>query len=212
MKFVLLVLLTQFLFVSVSQADQRAEFMISVNKQKALHGDAQSQYSMGMFTRGTESRKWYKKAAEQKHVDAMHSLARTFHKISNGISAKDLNMYEAEKWHRKAAERGHLKSMKDLGVLLFYGLKSDPYERYLFTERSHSEHVEAVRWFRKVIENKSVKNYIKSESMYYLARAYYSGLGVRLDKSKALYWYGLACDFGESSACSQYAEMKKNGY
>lgn len=170
-----------------------------------------AQYSMGIFTMGLESRNWFEKAANQGHIDSMYYLARTYHIAGSGITQKDFNYYEAEKWHRKASEYGHTGSMKDLGVLLFYGFKSG-YDALLFVQTSQYEHVEAAKWFKKVIEDKDTKDYIKAEAMYYLARSYDEGLGVRLNKIEALHWYGLSCDLGYSSSCSIYADMKKKGY
>ena len=41
---------------------------------------------------------------------------------------------------------------------------------------------------------------------------YDSGKGVREDKSKAKYYYSLACENGEQTGCDNYRKLREQGY
>ncbi|WP_293731417.1 SEL1-like repeat protein [uncultured Actinobacillus sp.] len=41
---------------------------------------------------------------------------------------------------------------------------------------------------------------------------YYNGQGVRQDKSKAKYYWGLACDNGDQMGCDNYRKLSEQGY
>ena len=112
-------------------------------KAKAEKGDAEAQcnlaqcydggISVGITNDFHEAVKWYRKAADQGHVDAQYNLG-IYHAIGIGI-AKD--SAEAAKWFRRAAEQGHVDSQYHLGVFFNEGtgLPKDP--------------IEATKWFRK---------------------------------------------------------------
>ena len=68
--------------------------------------DAEEQYCMGLELYGkddAQAARWFRKAAEQGHVDAQYMLGDCYC-YGKGVP---LDEDEAEKWFRKAAEQGH---------------------------------------------------------------------------------------------------------
>lgn len=78
----------------------------------AEHGDLEAQFQVGLlFEKGeqvsrdyAEAEKWYRKAAEQGHPDAMLYLAMLYFN-GNDIINKDFK--EVEKWYRRSALKGY---------------------------------------------------------------------------------------------------------
>jgi TPR repeat protein len=61
-----------------------------------------------------EAYKWFRKAAEQGHVDAQHALGWIYAWPSrSGVPMDDV---EALKWFGKAAEQGHVRAQYDVSV------------------------------------------------------------------------------------------------
>ena len=61
---------------------------------------------------------WYRRAAEQGHVQAQFSLGLM---LANGRDGVPSDAGEAAMWYRKAAEQGHVKAQFNLGLLYEYG-------------------------------------------------------------------------------------------
>ena len=94
---------------------------------KAQNGDAEAQYRLGGFyqyglggfeNNEEEAVKWYMKAAEQGHADALCCIG---HCYRDGIFFKE-NKEEAMKWYLKAAEKGDAGAQYVLGDTYFLGL------------------------------------------------------------------------------------------
>ena len=76
--------------------------------------------------------KWWQKAAEQGHAEALFVLGNEAYKCGGTVSdCVDLPDFlarvhpeytEASKWYRLAAERGHLKAQIKIGAMYFEGL------------------------------------------------------------------------------------------
>ncbi|KEZ23783.1 putative beta-lactamase hcpD precursor [Glaesserella parasuis] len=49
-------------------------------------------------------------------------------------------------------------------------------------------------------------------AQFNLGVMYGNGQGVRQDKSKAKYYFGLACDNGEQMECDNYRKLSEQGY
>ncbi|MBQ7155640.1 MAG: sel1 repeat family protein [Synergistaceae bacterium] len=67
--------------------------------------------------------KWFTKAAENGHVEAMYRLAEIY-------CAENPEHYEAERWYKNAAVRGHIPSQKALSAM--YKLYGDDYPAYMW--------------------------------------------------------------------------------
>ena len=86
-----------------------------------------------------EAVKWYQKAAEQGHVNAINRLKENFALLYNAQSGDAAAQYElgncysvgdggvkqddteAVKWYRKAAEQGHADAQHDLAIYYIAG-------------------------------------------------------------------------------------------
>lgn len=64
-----------------------------------------------------EAAKWYRRAAENGHVQAQYVLGKSYH-AGEGVPKDQV---EAFKWWRKAAEQGHATSLFNVGVMCFLG-------------------------------------------------------------------------------------------
>jgi uncharacterized protein len=64
-----------------------------------------------------EAARWFRKAAEQGHVDAQYNLGDAYY-YGQGVPQ---DYAEAAWWYRKAAEQGHASAQHDLGYLHYYG-------------------------------------------------------------------------------------------
>jgi TPR repeat protein len=65
----------------------------------------------------TEAAQWFRKAAEQGHVDAQSSLALMY---SAGLGVPH-DVIEAAKWYREAAERGDAEAQAAIPTLYYWG-------------------------------------------------------------------------------------------
>jgi localization factor PodJL len=91
-----------------------------------MHGFAPAQFRLAhMLDRGTgtavdveRAKVWYRRAAEQGHVNAMHNLAVLLARRDGGTP----DYATAATWFREAAERGLTDSQYNLGVLCEMGL------------------------------------------------------------------------------------------
>ena len=110
--------------------------------QKAIEGDAESQYELawmyqhgeGIIQDNGEAVKWYTKAAKQGHGKAQYSLARIY---EGGM----YNYEEAVKWYTKAAEQGDIRAQTSLAWMYDQG------------KGVAKDHKEAAKWFRRVANN-----------------------------------------------------------
>ena len=81
---------------------------------------------------------WYKKAAEQGHVEAQNSLGWSYQYSYFGV---DKDLVQAAYWYRKAAEQEHAIAQYNLGFCYKYGLGVD------------KDLVQAAYWYHKSAEN-----------------------------------------------------------
>lgn len=105
--------------------------------------DAGAQYQKGCAYRDgdgvrqdyTEAVRWFRKAAEQGHANAQHSLGFLYARVP---SAPDYA--QAAHWYRKAAEQGFAEAQCDLGWC------------YEFGQGVPQDYAQAVHWYRKAAE------------------------------------------------------------
>ena len=89
--------------------------------EKAISGDAESQYQLALCYRNgegveqsnEEAAKWYRFAAEQGDSIAQYNLGNCY---ENGEGVEQ-SYEEAEKWYRKAAEQGDSDAQEALTEL-----------------------------------------------------------------------------------------------
>ena len=100
----------------------------------------ENQYTMGCNAlrtlSGAGAAEWFRKAAEQGHMESQYNLGICYRDGIGGVREKTA---EAVKWFRKAAEQGHSESQYLLGTWLF--------EKSAFNDKD-----EAVKWLRKAAE------------------------------------------------------------
>lgn len=138
----------------IEQGDGCAKTRLAELSYAADKGDAIAQYEIGKLFMGSESVdsksllsatnpwlavKWFRKAAEQGHVDAQHEFAEL---CADGFFSDDDDICDAEaaKWYRKAAEQGHVDAQFKLGDCYSYG-------RGVTEDKS-----EAAKWYRRAAE------------------------------------------------------------
>ncbi|MGH7767195.1 MAG: tetratricopeptide repeat protein, partial [Candidatus Binatia bacterium] len=111
--------------------------------QLAKKGDAEAQHKLGLFyERGeqvprnyVEAAKWFRKAADQEHSEAMMSLGRQY---ENGYGAFERNYAEAAKWYYRAAMLGDDYGANSMGRTYLHGIgvEKDPIRAYVwFSQR-----------------------------------------------------------------------------
>lgn len=157
-------------------------------KALAEKGDPAAQYNLGLcYFRGegvtkdmVESVKWYRKAADQDHADALNYLGLCY---SQGYGvAKD--EVEAVKWWRKAADQGYASAQSNLGY--YYSKNFNVPE----------DQIESVKWFRKAADQGD------SDAMNRLGLCCILGIGVPKDEVEAVKWYRKSAELGDADAQS----------
>ena len=145
-------------------------------------GDADAQTNLGYRYFGgvdhAEASAWYRKAAEQGHVEAQYMLGWMNHRgFMDNASPSDLTARDfvaAVAWYRKAAEQGHVEAQYMLGRMYHQG-RGVP-----------QDFVEAVAWYHQAAEQG------QPQALWYLGDMYSEGLGVLQDFVEAHRWYNLA--------------------
>jgi len=125
-----------------------------------------------------EAAKWYRKAAEQGHVEAQTNLGVM---CSKGRWVEQ-DYKEAVGWYRKAAEQGYARAQTNLGLM---------YEKGQGIEQDYKE---AVWWYRKAAEQAYV------HAQFNLGLMYSNGQGVEQDYKEAVKWYRKAAELGHARA------------
>lgn len=120
---------------------------------------------------------WYRKAAEQGHMDAQHFLGFMY---ANGKGVPP-DGRQAVFWYRKAAEQGDADAKYNLGVM------------YRDGQRVPQDYSEAVSWFRGAAEQG------QPLAQTNLGQMYAEGWGVPQDFVLAHMWYNLAAAQGISA-------------
>ena len=125
-----------------------------------------------------EASTWYRKAAEQGHVEAQYMLGWMNHRgFMDNASPSDLTARDfvaAVAWYRKAAEQGHVEAQYNLGRMYHQG-RGVP-----------QDFVAAVAWYHQAAEQGL------PQALWYLGDMYSEGLGVLQDFVEAHMWYNLA--------------------
>lgn len=154
----------EYLYGPVDRGDRRASH------------DLPLPYHLGLATKearadaGNQARKWFRKAAEQGHVDAQAYLGMIYG-LGKGVPKDHA---EALVWNRKAADQGDV------------GAQASLRDMYLFGRGVPKDYGKAVEWYRKAAAQGSFGG------QYNLGLLYAQGDGVPKDLVLAYAWFNLA--------------------
>jgi tetratricopeptide (TPR) repeat protein len=133
----------------------------------------------------------FKSLAEQGHIRSMHFLGTLYYFGGTGLN-KDLK--ESLKWYAKAADFYDTESYEPMGDLYFYG-KDIP--------KNYSE---SFKWYKMSVDVEE-----NARPVTLLARLYYFGDGVEMDKERAFYWFTKGAEKGDAVAQFALGGMYKDG-
>lgn len=175
--------------------EDKSKEAYEIFKKLAEQGDAKSQnalgngYEYGFWgeTNLKQAEYWYRKAANQNYIKAIHNL---------GLSIFLQKRYkEAFPYFEKAASMNHADSVNMLGAYYSEGVLFDQnYEK-------------ALDYFRKAIEIDENN----ASAQFNIGQAYYNGAGVEQDYKHAFEWYVKSANQDYSLAQIQLAEMYFSG-
>jgi TPR repeat protein len=182
-------------YAQQSEADRK---LFESVKAKAEKGDPKEQYNLaiiyfvgklGVPRDAVEAAKWHRKAADQGHATAQHTLGVMY---ANGQGVpKDAG--EAVKWYRKAADQEDAGAQCGLGIMYANG------------EGVPKDASEAVKWYRKAADQGDAGGQCSLGFMY--AR----GEGVPKDAVEAAKWYRKAADQGDTGGQCNLGVMYARG-
>ena len=178
---------------------------IAKTRDLAAQGDADAQYKRGEHYSYKDEElaiEWYRKAAEQGHVNAQYALS---HELLSEIYRTEAEVEESEKWEHLAADGGHPEAQYSVGCNLFTGpFLQDPYSSQALADEDKTkagiDNTEAVEWFIKSAKQGDIC------AQNALGNAYYYGTGVPQDYSLAFEW------FRKSNSLFCLGEMYYYGY
>lgn len=148
-------------------------------RQAAAAGDADAQFSLGeaheegnegLSRSVTEAAVWYRRAAEQGHLEAQLALAQLYDQ-GQGVEKDDR---QALHWFVQAARQGEPQAQFYAAYKYFHGEGTAPNE------------AEAATWLKRGAEQGEIN------SQYVLGRMYELGRGLSQDHQQAFVWYSLA--------------------
>ncbi len=201
----------------------------------ASKGNADAQYMLGrMYYSGKgvdrdckEAVKWYQKAIDQNHADAMAWMSDVYVEKKCG---DEVDYDKALSLIRRSIELGSAYGMNNLGYMYLkgYGVAQDYQEAVKWYRKSAEQgnssgqcnlgymylngygvtqdYQEAVKWFRKSAEQGD------SSGQYDLGYMYQYGEGVEQDYQEAVKWYRKSAEQGDASAQSNLGYMYRHGY
>ena len=153
--------------------------IITKLKLAAKRGDVEAQFKLGLIYGGllfedVEAVKWFRKAAEQGHMESQVMLGYQY------LTGKGLleDNTEAVKWFTKAAEQGSADAQYALG------------DRYMRGEGVAQDKAEAVKWYRKAAEQGHLRSQTTLGAIYIKAK----------DETEAVTWYRKAAEQGSAEA------------
>ncbi len=125
-----------------------------------------------------KARRWFEKAAEQRHVKAQYNLGLIYRE---GLGV-DRDLEDAVAWYKLAAAQGLAAAQRDLGIMYFRGLG-------LVRDIG-----EAIRWTRKAADQGDNK------ALFNLGTVYHKGTGVRKNLKLAIRLFSVAAKQGYQEA------------
>jgi hypothetical protein len=161
-------------------------YQVQIIRQKAGHGDAIAQFTLGScYANGrgvvrnyAEAARWYRLSAEQGYAVAQNRLGVCY---SKGLGVAP-NYAVAVEWYRKAAEQGNAFAEDNLGTC------------YTSGRGVARDYTEAVKWFRPSAGQGC------AVAQNHLGICYSKGLGVPQDYAVAVEWFRKAAEQGNLAA------------
>ena len=171
--------------------------------------------------------KWYRKAADKGHAEAMNMVGLYYGEGRGGL---EQDKTVALDWYRKAADKGHVAALYNIAVYYQNGLgglkadKATALEWYRkAADKGHADAMNmigryyaegwgwleqnkaaALEWFHKAADKGN------AVAMYNIAVYYQNGLGgLKADKATALEWYRKAADKGNADAAEMLKRLDK---
>ena len=149
----------------------------------AEQGDAQHQYltaecyekGQGVAQNYQHALNWYKKAAQQRHVQAQFALGSLYKTGRDKTILVD--GHRASFWFRRAAMQQYAPAQYELGHLYHYGAQN--FEKDI---------QKAIIWYERAAQN----NHIVAQ--YDLGLLYYLGNEIKQDRKQSLFWLKKAAD------------------
>ena len=191
-------------------------------RQTAEQGDAGAQFQLASLyqscapgtdrkERKTKALRWFRKAAEQGHVEAQYWTG-LYYRSGLEVVAKDKAV--ADVWFSKAAAQGHTGAMRSLGRYREAADLGDPRAQYNLGDQSiEKDPAEAMGWYLKAFNNAdSLDGWASTagKAAYQIAKMYEEGKGVAQDDDTALSWLFRASEKGDPEApwdiASRYAK------
>ena len=156
---------------AISYSTQNREIGKKMILKSAEGGFAEAQNKIGDFHYRNyeyeEAFNWFRKAAEQGHIEAQLSVAKCYNE-GKGVSQ---NPKEAVKWFKKVADQGDVKAQYVYAISLLNGSGIDKNEK------------EAIKWLKKAAEHDNI------DAQRMLGDCYRDGRGVPQDHNAAKKYY-----------------------
>jgi localization factor PodJL len=164
-------------------------------REAAARGDAKAQFIVASRYLDGQSvaqdlpkaAQWYQYAASQGLAPAQYRLATMFER-GKGVPQ---DIATAFLWYERAAEGGNVKSMHNAAVIAAGNQAGTP------------NYDKAFKWF------KSAAMHGLHDSQFNLAVLYERGLGTKIDKVEAHFWYTLAGNQGDADAVKRAETIAK---
>lgn len=173
-KFVQLLLLMALSLVFISCASGQNNLNVEDVKQKAIAGDKEAQYTLGVLYERQknfqEALDWYMKSAMQNYDVAQTEVGNFYAEGRTGID-KDFN--KAFEWYQKAAENGYFDAINNLAGM---------YNQGRGTEK---DQLKAAQLYELAASKGSIR------AMYNLGVVYKNGEGVEKNMIQAYKWFDL---------------------
>lgn len=150
-------------------------------QQKALQGDAQSQYNLGIYyeinKNFSEAMKWYEKSASNSFEPAINELGNIY--LDGNLVVKQ-NLEKAFEYYQKASDKGYLDATNNLAYMydLGLGVKQD--------------RIKAFKLY-KIASKGSIR------ALYNLGLAYKNGEGTEKNLIEAYKYFDIARYYSQSS-------------
>jgi TPR repeat protein len=194
------------LYINQNSSDNRDK-IIELLQESAAKSYPLAQYMLGkIFAEGLfdiskndqEALAWFRKAADQEHIEAKHSLGWMYEHGRGFIHGEEADK-EAMAWYRKAADQGHINAQYNLGLIYANGRGG---------VQGEEADKEAIVWYRKA----AVQGHVNAQ--YNLGLMYANGRGgIQGDQAdkKAMAWYNKAADQGDENALYSLGWMYEHG-
>jgi TPR repeat protein len=177
---------------------------------------------------------WYRKSAEQGHLDAQYGLAKSL--LDTNASSSGSNLTEALQWLTQASGKNHAAAQVALANLYKEGIRipvngaeatrlyisaadlgnveAQYRVAWLFENLGNSKYKDSIAWYEKAANSSQPtinEEYWQGVSRFRLGEIYQAGKMDKKDLVKAFSWYELAAQHRNSYAMVKLAAMYEKG-